>query len=37
MPKNYLQRNLLILDKLSSGDHWAFESEIFWKARGNQL
>ena len=24
-------------DYASSGNHWAFESEIFWKARGDNL
>jgi hypothetical protein len=26
-----------VVNYLRSGNHWAFESEIFWKARGDHL
>jgi hypothetical protein len=31
------RRCLLRTNKASSGNHWAVESEIFWKARGDQV
>jgi hypothetical protein len=30
-------QHLQFANHLSSGNHWAFESEIFWKARGDNL
>jgi hypothetical protein len=28
---------LSLANQVASGDHWVFESEIFWKARGDYL